>query len=151
MFSHIDFSCFKQTKKMVYILHIYKTTQFVNVLRKIHLIKSQMLRDSITQCGLACPVRVQWFRVSSHPVWAHVFHTIDRSARPGHTRAAPDHRWLKPWPAGAQAATGLFWVMISLNVASKHLFRRHRASQTTVLCAGGPDRSRRLIKGRSAF
>ncbi len=106
---------------------------------------SHTLRYSITRCGLACPVRVQW--VSSHPAWAHAFHTIDRSTRPGHT-----HRgWLKPRPAGAQAVTGLFWMLIYLNVASKHLFRRHRASQTTALCAGGPDRSRRLIKGRSAF
>ncbi len=106
---------------------------------------SHTLRYSITRCGLACPVRVQW--VSSHPAWAHAFHTIDRSTRPGHTRRG----WLKPRPAGAQAVTGLFWMLIYLNVVSKHLFRRHRASQTTALCAGGPDRSRRLIKGRSAF
>lgn len=91
---------------------------------------------SITQCGLACPVCVQWFRVSSHPVWAHVFRTIPDPlglvtlAR----RPIADDSSLGP-QAGAQAAIGLFWVLISLNVASKHLFHRHRASQTTGLCA----------------
>lgn len=41
----------------------------------------------------ACPVHVQWFRVSSHPEWPHVFHTSQWGKIPdGRMTQASAHR-----------------------------------------------------------